>query len=52
MVWLHEVNEQQQPEAGGMTGRKAFLSYEKGVLTLLLWSSGDVSGAKSPCLHL
>lgn len=35
MVWLHEVNEQQQPEAAGMTGRKAFLLYEKGVLTLL-----------------
>lgn len=52
MVWLHEVNEQQQPKAGRMTVRKAFLLYEKGVLTLLLWSSRDMSGAKSPCLHL
>lgn len=52
MVWLHEVYEQQQPEAGEMTGRKAFLSYEKGVSTPLLWSSRDMSGAKSPCLHL
>lgn len=52
MVWLHEVNEQQQPEEGGETPRKAGFLYKKGVFTLLLWSSGDASGAKSPRLHL
>lgn len=51
MVWLHEVNEQQQPEAGRMIARKIILLCEEGVLTLLLWSSRDTSGAKSPCLH-
>lgn len=35
-----------------MTARKAFFLYDKGVLTLLLWSSRDSRGKVpvSPCL--
>lgn len=44
MVWLHEVNEQQQPEAGRMIGRKVFLLYEKGTLTFFVEQRGHVRG--------